>query len=159
VRRVLVDLNVVLDVLLDREPHVAASAAFWAAVEDGRVEGLIAAHGFTTISYLVARHHGREEARRVVDDLLAVFGVATVDEAVVRRAAALALPDFEDAVGAAAAEAAGCEAVVTRDAAGFAKTPVPGIDPPLALALLAGEVHEPAAAYGTRRRRRRPRPE
>jgi hypothetical protein len=68
------------------------------------------------------------------------------------------LPDFEDAVGAAAAEAAGCEAVVTRDAAGFANTPVPGIDPPLALALLAGEVHEPAAAYGTRRRRR-PRPE
>jgi hypothetical protein len=34
-RRVLFDTNIVLDVLLDREPHVEASAAAWAAVESG----------------------------------------------------------------------------------------------------------------------------
>jgi predicted nucleic acid-binding protein len=155
VKRVLVDLNVVLDVLLDREPHVAASSGLWTAVEEGRVEGLIAAHGFTTIFYLVARHRSRDQARRVIGDLLAVFRVAAEDEPVIRRAAALELSDFEDAACAAAAEAAGCDAVVTRDATGFAASPVPAIDPSLALALLAGEVHKPAAPYGTRRRGRR----
>lgn len=47
--RLLIDINVVLDVLLDRQPHVEASAALWAAVENERVEGWIAAHGVTTV--------------------------------------------------------------------------------------------------------------
>lgn len=152
-KRLLVDLNVLLDVLLDREPHAPASAAVWTAVEEGRAEGLVAAHGFTTIFYLLAKRGGRDEARRVIADLLSVFTVAAVDESIVRRAAGLGMADFEDAVGAAAAEAAGCDAIVTRDAAGFAASPVPAIDPALALALLADEVHEPAARYGTRRRK------
>ncbi|HVS65419.1 MAG TPA: PIN domain-containing protein [Thermoanaerobaculia bacterium] len=150
-RRLLVDLNVVLDVLLDREPHAAASAALWAAVEEGRVGGLVPAHGVTTIFYLVAKERDRTDARRVVSDLLAVFGVAAVDEAVLRRAAALEMPDFEDAVAAAAAEAAGCDAIVTRDPAGFGGSPVEAIEPLLALAALESEVHEAAAVYGRRR--------
>jgi len=155
VRRVLVDLNVVLGVLLDREPHVEASASLWAAIEERRVEGLLAAHGFTTIFYLVAKHRGGAAARQVIADLLTVFHVAPVDEAVLRRAAALELADFEDAVGAAAAEAASCEAIVTRDPSGFVGSPVEPMEPLLALAALDSEVQEPAAAYDTRRRRRR----
>lgn len=42
--RVLFDLNVVLDVLLDRQPHVTDSAAMWAQVELGHVDGYMAAH-------------------------------------------------------------------------------------------------------------------
>lgn len=154
-KRLLVDLNVVLDVLLEREPHVARSVAVWTAVEEGRAEGLVTAHGFTTIFYLLAKRGGRDEVRRVIADLLSVFGVAAEDEAVVRRAAGLGMTDFEDAVGAAAAEAAGCDAIVTRDETGFAASPVPTIDPALALALLADEVHEPTARYGSRRGKRR----
>jgi predicted nucleic acid-binding protein len=154
VRRFLVDLNVVLDVLLDREPHVAASAALWAAIEGGRAEALVPAHGFTTIYYLVAKDRGRAGARRVVADLLAVFGVAAVDEGVLRRAASLELEDFEDSVAAAAAEATGCEAIVTGDPSGFAQSPVEALEPLLALAALDSEVHEPVTAYGRRRRRR-----
>ena len=40
-KRILFDTNVILDVLLDRQPYVEASAAAWAAVETGaaRVAG------------------------------------------------------------------------------------------------------------------------
>lgn len=50
-----------------------------------------------------------------MERLVGVFGVAAVDDNVVRRALALAWPDFEDAVCAAAAEASACDAPVTRD--------------------------------------------
>ena len=153
-KRVLVDLNVVLDVLLERAPHVEASASLWAAIEERRVEGMLAAHGFATVFYLVAKTRGRAAARQVVADLLTVFRVAPVDEGVLRRAASLELADFEDAVVAAAAEAASCEAIVTRDPSGFVGSPVEPIEPLLALAALDSEVQEPAAAYGRRRRRR-----
>jgi hypothetical protein len=76
-----------------------------------------------------------------------------VDERVLRRATSLELEDFEDSVAAAAAEAAGCELIVTRDPSGFARSPVAAMEPLLALAVLDSEVHERAAEYGRRRRR------
>jgi hypothetical protein len=38
-KRVLVDTNVVLDVLLDRHPHAGGSVAVWAAIETGSRKG------------------------------------------------------------------------------------------------------------------------
>ena len=134
--RLLFDLNVVLDVLLDRRPHATVAAALWAEVERGAAEGLIPAHGVTTIYYLAARAHRRPFAQRAVADLLSVFRVAPLDEAVLRRALALAWPDFEDAVCAVAAAAARCSALVTRDPDGFRDAPIPILSPAAALALL-----------------------
>jgi predicted nucleic acid-binding protein len=60
--RVLVDANVTLDVLAKREPHYATSAAVWALVEQGQLEGLLAAHTVTTLHYLVTKHLSRQQA-------------------------------------------------------------------------------------------------
>lgn len=124
-----------LDVLLGRAPHVAAASALWAEVERGRVNGLIPAHAVTALAYLTRRARGRAFSARAVGDLLTVFRVATVDDAVIRQALAMQWEDFEDAVCAAAGAAAGCRAVVTRDAAGFRDPPLPVIDPASAVAL------------------------
>ena len=58
--RVLVDVNVVLDVLTSREPNYDVSAAVWTLVEGDAVEGVVAAHTVTTVHYLVGRHLGRQ---------------------------------------------------------------------------------------------------
>jgi predicted nucleic acid-binding protein len=136
--RVLIDVNVCMDVLLERAPFAEAAARLWEAVERGQVEGLLPAHGATTIHYLVARKKGGPTARRLVSDLLRVFGVAPVDKAVLDRALALSWKDFEDAVCAAAAEAAGCDFLVTRDVKGFAASAVPAVDAVTVVALLSG---------------------
>jgi predicted nucleic acid-binding protein len=134
--RFLIDVNVVLDVLLDRAPHAEASSSVWAAVETGRAEGLISAHAVTTVHYLVARDKDARVARRVIETLLGVFGVAPVTEAVLRSALDLRFADFEDAVCAAAAAAAGCDALVTRDVGGFRKSTVPVLTPSAAAAMV-----------------------
>lgn len=135
-RRVLVDLNVILDVLLDRAPHAEAASALWAAVETGEIEGRIAAHGVTTLHYLATRAGGRESGERCVRDVLSVFDVAAVDALVLNEAVALGWTDFEDAVCAAAAGAAGCQAIVTRDPRGFKGSTVPALTPRAALAAI-----------------------
>lgn len=132
----LLDLNVILDVLLERHPGADAAAALWAAIEGGQGQGLIPAHGITTIFYLLEKARGASFAREGVERLLTVFGVAAVTDAVVRRALVFAWPDFEDAVCAAAAEASGCEAIVTRDPDGYPDAPLPVIDPAAALGWL-----------------------
>lgn len=132
----LLDLNVILDVILDRSPGADSAAALWAAIEKGQGRGLIPAHGITTIFYLLEKARGGAFARKGVERLISVFGVAPVNEDVVRRALVLAWPDFEDAVCAAAAEASGCEAIVTRDPGGYPNAPLPVVDAAAALSWL-----------------------
>jgi len=139
VKPLLLDLNVILDVILDRRPGADAAAALWAAIESGHGRGLIPAHGVTTIFYLLEKARGAAFARDGVERLISVFGVAPVNDTVVRRALVFGWPDFGDAVCAAAAEASGCEAIVTRDPDGYPNPPLPVIDPAAALSWLVTE--------------------
>jgi len=138
-RRILFDVNVVLDVLLDRKPHAEASSAAWAAVESGRCEGFIAAHAVTTIHYLLAKELGATGAKRAIGAILRVFRVAAVDEAVIQEAMRLSLTDFEDGVTAAAAQESDCAYLLTRDPKGFRGSAVRHIAPE-ALTALLGQV-------------------
>jgi predicted nucleic acid-binding protein len=67
-----------------------------------------------------------------------VFGVAAVDANVLRDALQYEAQDFEDAVSMAAAQATGCEAIVTRDPKGFRAAGLPVLTPEAAAPLLAG---------------------
>ena len=158
-KRILVDLNVVLDVALERAAHVEPSAALCSAVEAGRVIGLLSAHAFPTYFYVARKDVGSTRARQMVTNLARMFRVAPIDDDVIARSLTLGFADFEDAVTAAAAEAARCDLIVTRDLRGSAGPPVKAVTPELALASFDSEVHEPVVPYDAappvRRRRRR----
>ena len=134
--RILLDVNLVLDVLLDRAPHAASASDVWSAIETGRAQGFLSAHAVTTVHYLNTRAVGAKTARETTDALLSVFEVAPVDEAVMRSALALSFPDFEDAVTAAAAQRSRCAAIVTRNPRDFRKSPVRVLTPVEAAAWL-----------------------
>ena len=134
--RVLLDANVLLDVLLDRKPHAEASSAIWAEIETRGLEGLIPAHAVTTIHYLVRKERGASKARQTITDILRVFGVAPVTTEIIQEALQLAWPDFEDAVTAAAARLARCDAIITRDPREFPRSPIRVLSPQAAAALL-----------------------
>lgn len=136
-RRVLLDVNVLLDVLADREPFADEAQAVLGAVEREEVEGWVAAHTITTLHYLLTRHHGPRRASRVVSDLLRILRVAAVDGERLRQALAFGWSDFEDAVQAACAEAEGAEALVTRDRDGFREATVRIVSPGELLARLS----------------------
>jgi predicted nucleic acid-binding protein len=135
--RALLDTNVVLDVVLDRQPFVEAAARLWRAHEQGLFEGYIAAITPLNVLYIVRRLRDRETAIIAVDGLLAAFGVCSMDGTVLRRARELSMGDFEDAAQAAAAEVAGLEAIITRNTGDFAGAPLPIFSPGDFLAQLA----------------------
>jgi predicted nucleic acid-binding protein len=135
-KRILLDVNVVLDVLLDRKPFAEPASAVWSAVERGEAEGLLSAHAVTTLHYLNAKAVGVRMATETTDALLSVFDVAPVDEAVLRSACSLEWKDFEDAVTAAGAKRAKCDAVITRNPRDFKGAPVRVLTPAEAVAWL-----------------------
>jgi predicted nucleic acid-binding protein len=137
VTRLLLDVNLILDVLQDRKPHADDASAVWAIVESGRAVGYLSAHAITTIHYLNSKAVGAKTAGATTEALLHVFDVAVVDEPVLRAAAALKWRDFEDAVTACAAIRSRCDAIVTRNPKDFANASIRVMAPREAAAALA----------------------
>lgn len=127
--KVLLDLNVVLDVLQNRASHYEASAKAWAAVEEGTLEGCIAAHSVTTLFYLLSQYLEWTAAVAALEEVLEVFSVATVDEDVIRNALSFGWRDFEDAVQMAAAASAKADFLITRNPKDFKTGPVAVLQP------------------------------
>lgn len=134
--RVLFDTNVVLDVLLARQPFEPVATALLSQVEERRLEGLLCATTFTTVDYLLHKALPRAQARTAIQTLLHLFQVATVDQAVLQAAADSSFGDFEDAVLHFAGKYAGVTALVTRNVQDFAHAEYPIYTPSELWALL-----------------------
>ncbi|MFQ5679112.1 MAG: PIN domain-containing protein [Gemmatimonadota bacterium] len=134
--RVLIDVNVVLDVLADREPFAEDSAAVLGDVEAGNLQGYLAAHAVTTLHFLLTQHLGRARTRRALSDLLSLLEVVPVDEDRIHHALAANWADFEDAVQAACAEKEGVAYLVARNKRDFRKSAIKAVTPAELLALL-----------------------
>ena len=122
--RLLVDLNIVLDVVLKREPWYRDAVALLDAVSGGAAEGYVASHAIATLYFLVNKANGRMAAVTAVTDLLGICDVAPMGTPDFQRALALGFADFEDAVQVAAALQSGCAYIITRNAKDFKGSPV-----------------------------------
>ena len=127
--RVMVDLNVLLDVAQQREPFYAASAAVLSQAVEGPDRACLPGHLLTTLYYVVAKHAGPTKAGTLVDWTLEHLEVIPQDRAQFIRARSLKIPDFEDAALASAAEASGCEFIITRNVSDFGSSPVTAVTP------------------------------
>jgi predicted nucleic acid-binding protein len=124
--RVLIDTNIVLDYLLEREPFLQDAEALFDAINSGQVMGYVTATTLTDIFYIARRQtRSVELARQAVSSTLAVMVICSVNRAVLEAAFASALADFEDAVQICCAISQGLEVIVTRDTQGFSGSVIP----------------------------------
>ncbi len=93
----LVDTNVVIDMILDREDADAACAVFDGA-ERGEYALHICALSFTTLYYSLRKILTREQRLDVLSQLREVLDVAYVGASVIDMALKSGWKDFEDAV-------------------------------------------------------------
>jgi predicted nucleic acid-binding protein len=73
--KILLDTNVVLDVLLDREPFVHQAAKLFEMIEAGHLEGVVGATTITTIDYFLKKYLSAKEAVSTLKKLLKLFGI------------------------------------------------------------------------------------
>ena len=135
--KVALDLNVLLDVVQNRQPHYQDSAEVLSRARTGDIAALLPSHAVTTLYYVLAKAAGKPQADQTVDWLLTHFDVGVADKTAFRRARQLSLGDFEDAVVASVAEATHCDYVVTRNVSDFAGSPVTALSPTDFLAILS----------------------
>jgi len=135
--RVLFDTNIILDVLLNREPWVEGSGALWQAHDEGRISGYVVASTLTDIFYIARRLTDVKTAWTAVRICLEAFEVCPVDREALKRATSLTGDDFEDNLQMACADLMGLDVIATRNKNDFEGSRVPALAPSEILALLA----------------------
>jgi predicted nucleic acid-binding protein len=127
--RIFLDTNILLDIIGERTPFFEYSRQVLERCDLLGFEPFLASHGLATIFYLTERKAGTATALAAIRQILGFAQVAPLGDAEARNALGYGIPDYEDALQAAAAVACAAEWLVTRDATGFAGCPIAILSP------------------------------
>ncbi|MBO6792477.1 MAG: PIN domain-containing protein [Balneolaceae bacterium] len=133
---ILFDTNIILDVLLKREPHFKFSSALVAVVEQQVLVGWLGATTITTIYYLVEKETNRKTANLAIKKILSLFNIASVSRVVLEEATELMFSDYEDAVLYQSAVHTNLDGIVSRNKKDFVKAKLPIYSPEELLLIL-----------------------
>lgn len=121
--KLLIDTNVVLDVLLQREPFCRTATAVLNLTQRDDVREYVLASAITDIYYIANKQmKDRDAVRDLLKRLLMVVSVAAVSEREIQNALDLAWGDFEDSVQYSVALLNEMDGIVTRNPGDYQKT-------------------------------------
>jgi predicted nucleic acid-binding protein len=127
---VLIDTNVILDVLLGREPFLPHSAKAVFLSEKNVIDGYVSASTATDIFYIVRKEfQDKDKAYEAMGKLFQAVKVAPIDGETIECALKLRWNDFEDCIQFVVAQGLGAEYIITRDMDGFNDSTVTPITP------------------------------
>lgn len=128
--KIMCDTNIIIDVLLEREPFVEDSYRVLSFCEEHKIDGYVSASSVTDIYYLVRKYtHSTELAYHAVGKLLEIIKVCSVTDHDVLTAFQQKAKDFEDCLVATCAKSIHCNYIVTRNKKNFEAFDVPALLP------------------------------
>ncbi len=113
--KVLFDTNVLLDILLKRNPHFENASKLFALIDEKKILGHITASTITDIYYISKKEKGHKLSIEFISNLIEVVEVIGVDRDVVVKALKFDIKDFEDAIQISAAEFNDIDCIITRN--------------------------------------------
>jgi len=116
---VLADVNVCLDLLLDRHPFAEYSGQIFERAEQGKLTVVVSGLSFDTLFYIMRPTIGVPKATQLLQEFSLNVTVGTVNQSVVHNALQAGWKDLEDALQYYCAIEAKCNAVVTRNVPDF----------------------------------------
>lgn len=130
ISRVLIDTNVLLDYLLEREPFFEDAKKVILSCTEGNIKGCIAAHSISNIFFILRKDYTAKERREILSDLCTIFDVEGIDKS--KLLAGLAneeFLDFEDCLQMECAKSYGAEYIVTRNVSDYSVSEIKAISP------------------------------
>ena len=97
-KKILIDLNVLMDFLFKREDHAYAAKIIDLCVLK-KVKGFVCAHEITTLSYFLFKEYkNKDKIKFAINELFQIFNILPVNIEVLKRALNSQIDDYEDAV-------------------------------------------------------------
>ena len=114
------DSNIILDLLLQREPYWEDAACVLNTCEQYNEEVFVSASSITDIYYISHNYtHSKSKSLGVVKEIMKLCSICEVNQDDIINATEMAGKDFEDCVLAAAASRQECKCIITRNKKDF----------------------------------------
>jgi predicted nucleic acid-binding protein len=127
---ILLDTNVIMDALQERQPFDAAAKEILRCLQSGKFSRKFTANAATDIFFLYTKARDLQSARAALTFLLAHYEVVSATQEDCIKAMSVGIDDFEDALVVVFAEKANADYIVTRDEKLLeSDSPVPLISP------------------------------
>ena len=128
--KILIDTNVLLDYLLEREPFFEDAKNVILLCIKGKIKGCIAAHSISNMFYILRKDYTTEERREILFNLCEIFDVEGIDK--IKLLSGLVndnFSDFEDCLQMECAKSYGAEYIVTRNVSDYSVSNIKAIKP------------------------------
>jgi len=126
---ILVDTNVVLDILLNRQPWYKNSALIFGLSQQNIIKSYVSASSITDIFYITQKEQSKIAAKEALKRILQVFYPATVTDRNIYQALKLEWEDFEDSLQYLVGEDLSVDYIVTRNVKDFALSSIETVTP------------------------------
>lgn len=127
--KLLIDANILLDVLQNREPYVQTSSVIWKLCEIEQAKGYVSTLTFANLVYVMRKALNPEKIAEILRALGLIFTFVDFSISDLSRAAELNWNDFEDAVQSVTAERIHADYLITRNVRNFAESKVIAFTP------------------------------
>lgn len=123
--KILIDTNIILDVLLKREPFYKSAIEVLNLAKRDNVQEYVSASAITDIYYLSYRQlKNKRLAIELLKELLAIVSVSCVSEQEILKALELEWNDFEDSVQYSVALLQEMDGVITRNVGDYKESEI-----------------------------------
>ena len=114
IRKVLLDDDILLDILLERDPFVEDSSKIWELIETKQVEGYVTLTTLNKIFDVGRDNGGFEIAWEAISEIRSVMEVCIIDDTILEIAHSYHLKDFEKSIQLACAKFFKLDYILTR---------------------------------------------
>lgn len=127
--KILIDTNILLDYLMEREPYFENAKKIVVSCVEGEVKGCIAAHSIPNMFFILRKDFTAKERREILTNLCSIFDVEGIDKSkLLSGLANEEFSDFEDCLQMECAKAYEAEYIVTRNVSDYTTSEIKAIE-------------------------------
>lgn len=127
--KALIDTNIILDFLCEREKFFKRAEIIFRLCEIGKIDGVICAMSIPNIVYILRKELDNEKISEILNILSQIFEISDLKIEDLKNAADLGFKDYEDAIQSACAARVKAEYIITRNPRDFVNSTVKVIEP------------------------------
>lgn len=127
-KKIFLDTNILLDVLLERHPFCFPAQKLWTLADQKKIKAAISSVSLSTIFFIIQKSSSKDQAYKAVQTLVDIFKLVATNSRIVSQALKTQFSDFEDGLQYYSALSFKAQALITRDVKGFEKSQIPVMD-------------------------------
>jgi len=113
--KVFIDTDIILDLLMKRNPYYSYSVKLFDLIENKKISGNVSSLIFSNLFYIIRKTEGSEKAKIILKKLKLLVSILPVDVKIIELGLSSNIKDFEDAIQYYTAVENGIKTLITRN--------------------------------------------